>query len=191
MSDLITRERTKYDELWGSVSAYGARSPGEMLLPVFESMRRDSGPATFLDAGCGSGKGALALTAKGHVVAMCDTTDAGLVDDARGLPFAQVNLWDDLTHLGRFDYAYCCDVLEHIPTPFTMLVASNLLKLAKRGVFFSIATVPDNFGAWVGTPLHLSMQSFVEWRDQLNAIGRVVEARDLLVAGCYLVEPRC
>lgn len=191
MSDLIVRERTKYDDLWASVSSYAERSPGEMLLPVFQSMRRDSGPVSVLDAGCGSGKGALALTAAGHVVFCCDTTRAGLVPEAEGLPFAQVNLWDDLSSLGRFEYAYCCDVLEHIPTPFTMLVAARLLAIANRGVFFSIATVPDNFGAWVGAPLHLSVQSFVEWRDQLNAIGRVVEARDLLITGCYLVEPRC
>lgn len=51
MSDLILRERTKYDDLWGSVSAYAARSPGEMLLPVFHSMRRDAGPVSILDAG--------------------------------------------------------------------------------------------------------------------------------------------
>lgn len=191
MSDLITRERTKYDDLWSSMSAYGKASPGAMMLPVFESMRRDAGPVSMLDAGCGSGKGAVALASAGYVVAMCDTTDAGLADEAIGLPFAQVNLWDDLTHLGRYEYVYCCDVLEHIPTPFTMLVVSRLLAIADRGVFLSISTVPDNFGAWVGASLHLSVQSFVDWRDQLNAVGRVVEARDLLITGAYLVEPRC
>ena len=58
MSNLVTRERDKYDELWSSLSAYSKSSPGELFLPVFESMRRDRGPVTVLDAGCGSGKGA-------------------------------------------------------------------------------------------------------------------------------------
>lgn len=190
MSSLITRERAKYDDVWTSVTAYGAHSPGASLVPVFESMRRDAGPVTILDAGCGSGKGALALTAAGHFVTCADTTDAGLVDEARGMPFMAVNLWDDLTPLGRFHYVYCCDVLEHIPPTFTMLVVARLLAQADRGVFLNISTQHDNFGAWIGSPLHLTVQSFTDWRDQLNAVGRVVEARDLLTNGAYLLEAR-
>lgn len=190
MSDLILRERDKYDEVWASISAYGHHSPGASLVSVFESMRRDAGPVTILDAGCGSGKGALALTSAGHVVTCADTTAAGLVDEALGLPFVAVNLWDDLTSLGRFHYVYCCDVLEHIPPTFTMLVVARLLAIAERGLFLNIALQPDHFGAWIGSPLHLTLQSFTDWRDQLNAVGRLVEARDLLTNGAYLVEAR-
>jgi SAM-dependent methyltransferase len=192
MSDLIALERSKYADVWTSVSAYGERSPGEQMLPVFESMRRDGGgPATVLDAGCGAGRGALALHRAGHTVTCCDTTDAGLAEAARIFPFVTVNLWDDLRdRLPVHDYVYCCDVLEHIPLPFTMLVVARLLEVARHGVFLSISTIPDQFGAWAGTSLHLSVQPFVEWRDQLNAVGRVVEARDLLIAGAYLVEHR-
>lgn len=196
MSDLITREREKYTDIWSSVSSYGDRSPGEQLVTIFDDMRGDSGPVTILDAGCGSGKGALALAARGHRVTLCDTTDAGLTDAAKALPFVQVNLWHDLSPLAylagvdRFDYVYCCDVLEHIPTPFTMLVIARLLAVAERGAFLSISTVPDNFGAWVGGALHLTVQPFVMWRDQIATLGRVRAARDLLLNGVYLVEPR-
>ena len=190
MSNLIAHERAKYDDVWATVSAYGKHSPGAALVPVFESMRRDAGPVTILDAGCGSGKGALALTAAGHIVTCADTTPTGLVDEALGLPFVTVNLWDDLTPLGRFQYVYCCDVLEHIPPTLTMLVVVRLLAIAERGLFLNISTQPDHFGAWIGSPLHLTVQSFTDWRDQLNAVGRVVEARDLLTSGAYLVEAR-
>jgi hypothetical protein len=66
-----------------------------------------------------------------------------------------------------------------------------LLEVARRGVFLSISLMPDQFGKWIGKPLHQSVQTFPEWRDQLAAIGRVIEARDLLHTGIYLVEPRC
>jgi len=159
--------------------------------------------ATVLDAGCGAGKGAIALASAGFTVTLCDHTDAGLTPDALAVgPFIQTNLWDDLSPVAYlagvargtepgapFDYAYCCDVLEHIPTPFTMLVVSRLLAVASRGVFLSISLQADNCGALVGEPLHLTVQSFVQWRDQLATLGRLVEARDLMSTGVYYLEP--
>jgi hypothetical protein len=90
---------------------------------------------------------------------------------------------------GTFDYAYCCDVLEHIPTPFVMLVVSRLMAVTTRGVFLSVALQADQFGALVGEPLHLTVQSFTQWRDQLSTLGRLVEARDLMMTGVYYLEP--
>jgi hypothetical protein len=48
--------------------------------------------------------------------------------------------------------------------------------------------MPDGHGVWVGKHLHQTVQSFTAWRDQLNEVGRVVDARDLCVAGVYCVE---
>jgi 2-polyprenyl-3-methyl-5-hydroxy-6-metoxy-1,4-benzoquinol methylase len=191
---LIDRERSKYEAAWG-LAAYATNSPGERSLPIFLDMAHATG-GTVIDAGCGAGKGALALKAAGFDVTLCDLTPDGLLTEAMALPFVAACLWDDLTPVaylangGKVDYVYCCDVLEHIPTPFTMLVIARLLAVARKGVFLSISTVPDQFGAWVGEPLHQTVQSFTHWRDQVAAIGRLVEARDLLVAGCYYVEPK-
>jgi hypothetical protein len=82
-------------------------------------------------------------------------------------------------------------VLEHIPTPFTMLVASRLLEVARKGVFLSISLMPDQFGVWVGESLHKTVQTFPQWKAQLDTVGRLVEARDLLHCGLFWVEPRC
>jgi hypothetical protein len=81
--------------------------------------------------------------------------------------------------------------MEHIPPAFTMLVVARLLEVARSGAFFSISLVPDAFGAWVGKPLHQSVQSFTQWRDQLATLGEVLECRDLLTTGVYFVRPRC
>ncbi len=72
-----------------------------------------------------------------------------------------------------------------------MLVISRLLHVARRGVFLSIALVPDEFGVWVGQPLHQTVQGFTWWRDRLNTLGTIKECRDLLTAGVYYVEPKC
>lgn len=206
---LAAAERTVYADLWASVEAYGQHAPGEMFAPVFvDAVTRILNDAiglhwkpreyTVLDAGCGSGKGGLALQALGFDVTLCDLTDEGLTEAARALPFHNACLWSDLYpvarakgHPGRttFDFVYCCDVLEHIPPQFTMLVVDQLLRVARRGVFLSISLVPDQFGAWVGRPLHQTVQSFVWWRDSLGELGTLADARDLLNSAIFLVVP--
>ena len=193
---VAARERETYEAMW-AISEYASVSPGEQLADVFvDCVQAHGGRRTWqadsvLDAGCGSGKGAIALRGRGFSVTLCDMTPAGLSLEAAGLPFHEVPLWEPLRRVvGWHDWVYCCDVMEHIPTPFTMLVAARLLEVARRGVFFSIALVPDQFGAMIGKPLHQSVQSFVEWRDQLATLGKVVEARDLLSSGIYLVAPK-
>lgn len=192
MSNIRERERETYDNVW-AVPAYSLHSPGEHYLPIFLDMAKTTMRISVLDAGCGSGKGALALKAAGFAhVHGCDLTAEGLIDEARGaFPFTEVCLWEDLRPaVGFYDFVYCCDVMEHIPTTFAMLVVSRLLEVAKRGVFFSISFQPDVMGAWVGKHLHQTLQSFVDWRDQLSTVGKLVEARDLINSGCFLVAPK-
>jgi len=195
MSSIVTAERECYEEMWG-VEQYAEVSPGERVAPVFDALVRARGDdprdVTVLDAGCGSGKGALALQALGYQVTLCDLTPAGLVPEARTLPFFEAVLWKPLTQqyaLGHaYDYVYCCDVLEHLPTVFVGLAIAEMLTVSRRGVFISVALGPDNLGVWVGRPLHLTVNPFPWWRDTLSELGRVVDARDLLNEGLYLVE---
>jgi SAM-dependent methyltransferase len=187
---LITQERDLYESIW-AIDAYRSHAPGEEFLPIFLDLIGGAGPMTVLDAGTGSGKGALALDAAGFHVDLCDLTFDGLVPEARHLPRAEACLWSDLRRrLGPRDYVYCCDVLEHIPPGFTMLVVSRLLEVARRGVFLSISLTTDNFGVWVGQPLHKTVLSFPQWRDQLAAIAEIVECRDLLITGLFLLRGR-
>lgn len=192
---IIKQERETYETVW-SIDAYSERSPGVQYLPLFLDMARPAKHSTVLDAGCGSGKGGLALRDAGFDVCLCDLTVAGLSEEACALSFSEVCLWDPLEQQlkylfgGKVDYVYCCDVLEHIPTPFTMLVVSRMLEVAREGVFLSISLMPDQFGAWVGKPLHQTVQSFPAWKEQLEALATVKECRDLLHCGVYLLEAR-
>jgi len=189
-------ETQKYAELWQALPAYGDHSPGVENLPLFLQMVGDT-RGTVLDAGTGSGKGALALKAAGFHVTCCDLTDAGMVPEARAaFEVHHVALWEDLWTVARavghpnstkFDYVYCTDVLEHLPTQFTMLAIDQMLRVARRGVFLGVSVVPDHFGVWAGETLHQTVQQFTWWRESLHELGRVVEARDLLTHAVFMV----
>jgi len=194
---IVAAERELYSDVFSTIEQYSDHSPGEKHVSMFLEMAKIDYPSyyTILDAGCGSGKGAIALRdAKFGTVYMCDITPDGLVPEARDIRFTQTALWNHLPstifpHAGKVDYSYCCDVLEHIPKEFTMLVLSRLLEVTRRGVFLTISLVPDSFGYLAGRPLHQTVESFVWWRDRLNTLGRVVEARDIMGYGVYLVSP--
>lgn len=190
---LTTDERALYEDVWTSIPHYADISPGEFYLPVFlQCVNQKRG--TVLDAGAGSGKGALALAARDYRVTMCDVTDVGLSLEARELKFREACLWHSLKPIapftGAFDWVYCTDVMEHLPPQFTMLAIDQMLRVARLGLFLSVSLVPDNFGVWTGKSLHQTVQSFVWWRDSLNDVGQVEDARDLHHAACFYVRPR-
>ena len=200
MSDIATAERDIYEEMWG-VTTYADKSYGVEYAPIFASLAPlalstlgITPRPTVLDAGCGSGKGSLALAALGYDVTMCDLTDAGLILEARSFPFFQATLWEPLskryTFGGSYDYVYCTDVMEHLPTAFVALAITRMLAVTKKGLFLSVALGPDNMGAWVGRPLHQTVYPFPWWRDLLNELGHVIEARDLMHTAILFVEPK-
>ena len=192
MAQVTTSEQARYADLWSALpDQYGQVSPGLEMLPLF--LAHATPPQTILDAGCGSGRAAVALQAAGFEVLLTDLTSEGLVPEARGLPFHPACLWQPLRpaiRRGLVDWVYCCDVLEHVPPQFTMLAIDQMLRVARLGVFLSIALVPDQFGVWVGEALHQTVQPFTWWRDSLRELGEVVDARDLLIHGVYVVRPR-
>jgi len=198
---IIEHEKDVYENAW-ALEAYGTYSPGELFLPMFLELTKPESltyvslgcpvrKPTVLDAGTGSGKGALALEAANFDVTCCDLTPSGLIPEAEKFTFHEVSLWSDLrAKLGTYDYVYCCDVMEHIPPEFTMLVAQRVIDCCKHGTFFTIALTPDSFGVWVGRQLHQTLRDYQWWREALSELGRVEDARDLQQAGVYYVRPR-
>jgi hypothetical protein len=94
-------------------------------------------------------------------------------------------LWSRWDSLG-YDYGFCCDVMEHIPPEYTMLVAERILS-ACDVAWMQIALQPDEFGAAIGKTLHLTVQPFKWWRDRLRLLGNVIEARDLCSTALFVV----
>ncbi len=146
----------------------------------------------------------VALAALGYHVAGVDIADITMCPEAKAFPRVVETLWNDLRPVvyvlhalnravfdaNRVDYVFCCDVLEHLPVQFTMLAIDQCLRVAKKGVFLSIYFQPDDYGAWVGRPLHQTVQPFVWWREAIKEIAEIVEARDCLKYGLFYVRPR-
>jgi 2-polyprenyl-3-methyl-5-hydroxy-6-metoxy-1,4-benzoquinol methylase len=190
MGVLIDRERVTYEEAW-ELPLYAENSPAAKYLDIFCGLA--PAPASVLDAGCGAGRGAVALLERGYEVTGCDLTGSALPDPPP-FPFFQAILWNDLLeatgrgHGSEFDWVFCCDVLEHLPQQFTMLAVEQMLRVSTQGVFLTIATQPDVFGVWLGKTFHQTVQHFSWWRDSLRELGEVTEARDMIYDALFVVR---
>ena len=150
--DLKTQEREKYADIW-SLPDYGKQSPGQYWTDLFVDIATPKAGQSLVDLGCGQGAAGLSLEARFRLqVAYLDLVNLGGLE-----PFIEQALWEPLPPLNpwgdsRYDYGYCCDVLEHIPEAFTMLSVKNALNACDR-VFFSISFMPDHFGKFVEEPI--------------------------------------
>lgn len=187
-------ERSKYEKIW-AIPEYSNHSPGEHFADLFMDVTEAKAGDHVIDLGAGSGKGAVALAAEGLVPVLVDLTPDGLVEEARAFPFVQASLWGEWWPEAFWKlesdapvFGYCCDVMEHIPTEYTMLAAKAMIMSCKGGVFFAINFLPDNFGQKIGESLHLTVKPFTWWRDRLAELGELVTARDLLGQGVFFVR---
>lgn len=191
MLDVATSEKQKYEAIWNVDNYAKATSPGvenvKNFMKVLDSHPKSS---SLIDLGCGSGKAGLEFIRLGFDVTLIDITDTGLdAEVANRGRFIEMPLWDHRWPKFKatgWDYGYCCDVMEHIPTEYVMLTLERIVS-ACRITFFSIALRPDVFGATIGQPLHLTVRDFIWWRDHLKDVGVVLEARDICGDGIFVV----
>lgn len=169
---LEEREAAKYSLAW-DIPDYRIVSPA---LENLDEIREAFGHPTsgmLLDFGCGSGKAAKALQNDGLDVVGIDHVNALEVD----IPFTQAALWNLPNPVPSgmpADYGICCDVMEHIPTHLVDAVLDGIARSVAGPVYFSISTVPDQFGSMVGKPLHLTVQPAAWWVEQLSKRWRGV-----------------
>jgi hypothetical protein len=174
----VITEQAKYEQVWAD-GRYGNYSPGEAMLPLFRRWVRRKG--TLIDIGCGCARATKQLQDDGWKVVGMDFVDARETD----ITFCQ----HDITRpfIGSADMGYCCDVMEHIEPEYVNKVLENIMSSVER-CFFTIHFGEDQFGALIGHPLHLTVKPFTWWRDKLSEHGTLLQARDLLGMGAYLVR---
>jgi len=184
MVSIAQKEQEKYKEVW-QLPGYDKNSPGEDWADLFAEISGCQEGETLIDAGCGIGAAGKKLRAAyGLDVTFMDMNQGDLKEDT----FVEGCIWHkDWVEWGPWKYAYCCDVMEHLPQEFTMLSLDRLLHAADW-VFLSISFNPDNFGKYIGQPLHLTVQPFSWWRDAIREIADVCEARDLMGEGIFHLE---
>jgi len=175
-------ESAKYAEIWG-YDDYAKFSPGAYYADLFWRIAQPKEGARVLDVGAGSGAATVELKKRGLQVRAFDlTSEAWRHDD---IPLLTGTIWRDLP-AGPFDYTYCCDVMEHIPTEYVGLSIDRILAVGNRG-FFSISFVQDHFGSVIGQPLHLTIKPFLWWVDLFSELGSLIDARDLIENGVFYV----
>lgn len=162
MDDVTQAERSKYERMW-DLDDYRTYSPGEKALPVMLSVLKEG--VTLGDFGCGTGRAAQSLQARGFDVMGIDFA-ANCLDPDVSIPFEQHCLWELPSDM-LFDVGYCTDVMEHIPPRKVHATLKCISGATWLGCFFQIATFKDKFGGKIGEPLHLSVQPAEVWESVL------------------------
>lgn len=164
-------EKDKYQTVW-SYQEYRRWSPGcdeqERAIDLFDQSRIHDPNYTpsMRDYGCGEGWTVQYFKEAGW--------DASGVEHAKnavkasGILVYEKCLWDML-ELPRTDYAFCCDVMEHIPPMKVNLVLHYIAALTRHSAYFRIANRPDGFGPSIlGKPLHLTVEDEKWWKKTLE-----------------------
>lgn len=166
------REALKYRLAW-DIPDYRIVSPALENLDEIRAALGHPTKGMLLDFGCGAGKAAKALQRDGLDVVGIDHVNALEVD----IPFAQAALWqmpNPVPSGMAADYGICCDVMEHIPHEKVGPVLDRIRDAVDGPVYFSISTLPDQFGSLVGQALHLTVKPADWWRDQMRQRWRTV-----------------
>jgi SAM-dependent methyltransferase len=169
-------EHKKYQRMWTEVAGYRSNSPGEGLVKKFLAVADWEDGDSLVDLGCGPGRASLLLQDNGLRVTMLDIAGEALDKSVKvragilGMVFIEQNLWDVYLSIhGRFDWLYCCDVLEHIPTEHVDATLNNMRAMTGKGAFLQIALWDDSFGNKIGETLHLTVKPIPWWREKIES----------------------
>lgn len=164
-------EREKYEKMWARPE-YRERSPGFRLAQEAYDWMKPGG--SICDFGAGTGKATQWFADKGLVSTAFDIAENAVTDFSG--PLVIGNLWD-MPDFGKFDYGYCCDVMEHIPTEFVGLALKGIANRVEKSCFFQIALFECHMGALIGEPLHLTVKPPKWWREALARHFPKIEIR--------------
>lgn len=159
------QEQAKYEAMWNH-PAYRVVAPGQFAVQQFLEVADPEKGATVRDLGCGTGRAGVALQDAGLEVTQYDFA-ANCRDAGIDLPFVQHDLNKPIP--GIADYAFCTDVLEHIPRNEVERVLLNVCGAGRR-TYLQISCTDDVMGALIGEPLHLTVENFDWWKEQLEKL---------------------
>ena len=158
-------EQAKYRAVW-AMPAYRPGNPGlKSAARAWDALKPKPGE-TLTEYGCGNGRASLWFADHGLDVTMVDLADNAPDQECRDrLPFIVACLWDMPERVRPSDWAFCADVMEHIPRDVVPATLEAIARHADRTVF-KIAHVPAvmNFGE---ENLHRTVEPPVWWIDQM------------------------
>ncbi len=187
--DIKEQEKAKYERVW-QLPEYSLNSPGarhaQKFMNTIQAVMGDKVTSDYklADYGCGTGRAARFFSKLGFNVTGFDITLSGVEFEQRdNLIFKQQCLWEPID--GVFDFGYCTDVLEHIPTnKVNDVIESIAMSIKIDGiVYFNISTVEDTLGKSIGEQLHLTVRGVKWWAERLSLYFNNVR-----VMNCYPME---
>ena len=167
-------EADKYRRMW-SVAEYADDSPRLRHAPDALEWFKATGCHTLMDYGCGDAQ-AMRWLQEEHDV-RCWGVDIASPLNAPGW-ITTACLWSLPPDFRTTDFAYCTDVLEHLPpNKVPTAIAAIRDHTAKAGLI-TVHTGPDESGALIGETLHLTVAPAAWWE---TAIGLHfdISARDV------------
>lgn len=168
-------EREKYEKVWAD-PRYREHSPGERLVEKAIGELGMRHGQSVIDYGCGTGRAVEKFTRAGFITLGIDHAGNCLDPDVLGR-FMRACLWD-LPAISS-DWAFCTDVMEHIPEEKVDEVLTRMRANTGCGAFLQIAFNPDGFGPMlIGEPLHLTLKPANWWTEKLTELWREVETDD-------------
>jgi hypothetical protein len=186
--DGAAQERDKYRDIWSMSEYRDADSPGLENVQRFVEVLQPKPGSTIIDIGCGTGVAGLEFVRLGMQSWWLDITATPLHSDVPRERFIEAPLWNDWVRRNRWSYGFCCDVLEHIPTEYTMLCLQRIIE-ACDVAWLQIANKTDAFGPLlIGEPLHLTVRPYSWWLIRLATLGHVIDARDLCGQSLFVVK---
>jgi len=176
MSDLIKEtERTKYETVWAD-RGYAAQADGDPVVDLAFNIMGCVHGESLIDWGCGCGRPAAKFQRLGLSVVGFDIA-YNCMDKDVGVPLLIRCLWDLPNDGVAADYAFCTDVLEHIPPEKLGLVIANMRARTHKAAFIQVCTVLDTSGPKMSPPqrLHLSVFPTSVWEQKLLAVWPAVK----------------
>ena len=175
--NLLQAEQAKYTEAWSNPD-YLKWSPAEYYEAFFLELAEPEF-RRIVDLGCGQGSTTAGLT-ETNIVTLVDIVDVRSDEAKEKCAFIQCPLWSRAWR-GEYDIAYCCDVMEHLPTEYVMLTLDRVASYCDAA-FFTISNAPDKFG---GGNLHLTVRPYEWWKERLEDNFDLTEARDMLAQSVF------
>lgn len=194
--EIFLEEKRKYEKMWTN-EPYRATSPGYDSVSDFLSyIKNKKGSAdSLIDFGCGSGVAAIPFLEVGFKVSLVDIAENCLNENIHALTFLYPELitfflaplWELPCSLGKSDWIYCIDVLEHLPPERVDKALSEMASKTKKGGALQVFLLDEEMGARVGETLHLTIKPLDWWLDKISSYWNIEEVRPIIPGIRYCI----
>ena len=140
LDELALIEQDKYRRMW-AVQDYHNYSPGLVAAPAAAMFFNPQPGETIRDYGCGEPKAVDWFRRKGFACEGVDIYPAR--DDIR-----EVTLWAMPEDLPATDYAFSCDVMEHLPTDKVVDAIKQLCARTRKAAYIQVYTANEGSDGW-------------------------------------------